>query len=126
MGEDAAWFCFGFHIWNLDTPAAGVPVMVQDMFQGQRTVDVTPGYVTALLLLEPGYGNPYVTVRIAPRCSVRCGFGLELVASVRGVKHWVGRWRRSMRVIRKHHASMVLSHALPGVPEVVRLVHSFL
>ena len=67
MGEHAAWDCFGFHIWTLDSPAAGVPVMVQDMFSGQRGPDVTHGYVTGLVLLEPGYENPYVTVRIAPR-----------------------------------------------------------
>ena len=125
-GEDAAWDCFGYHIWTVDSPAAGVPVLVQQIQEGQCSAVLTQGYVTALLLLEPGYENPYVTVRVGPRCSLLCGFGLELVASVRGVKHWLSRRRRGMRVMRKHHASIVLGHALPGVPEEVRLVHSFL
>ena len=125
-GEDAAWDCFGYHIWTVDSPAAGVPVLVQQTQEGQRSAVVTRGDVTALFLLEPGDENPYVTVRIGPRCSLLCGFGLELVASVRRVKHWLTRWRRGMRAMRKHHASMVLGHALPGVPEVVRIVHSFL
>ncbi len=62
----------------------------------------------------------------SPTTSNTCGFGLELVASVRGMKHWVSRWRRGLRVLRKHNASMVVAHKLPGVPEVVQHVHSFL
>ena len=125
-GEDAAWDCFGYHVWSVDRPAAGVPVLVQKVLEGQRSAVLARGPVIRLIVLEPGEENTWVTVRTGPRIQLLCGFGVELVASVRGVQHWVSRWRRGMRVMRKHHANMVLSHALPGVPEVVRLVHSFL
>ena len=70
--------------------------------------------------------NPYLTVQRRPRHSEICGFGLELVASVRAVKHWGSRWRRGFRGLRRQNASMVLAHKLAGVPALVQHVHSFL
>ena len=101
-------------------------MLVQQVVDGQRSAALAQVPVTHLEELYPGNGHPFVLVRTDPGLQLLCGFGCELVASVRGVKHWVSRWRRGMRAMRKLHASMVLTHALPGVPEVVRLVHSFL
>ena len=72
--------------------------------------------------------NPTVVIVEVTRlyCCERCGWGMEILASVRAVQHWVSRWRRGLRVLRKQNASMVLAHKLPAVPEVVQHVHSFL
>ena len=51
---------------------------------------------------------------------------VEVVASVRAVKHWVSRWRRGIRMMRLRNASMVMAHKLPCVPEVIDHVHRFL
>ena len=124
--EDAAWDCFGFLVYNSENEGAGVQVLVQQTPGRQRSCLLTPGEVTGLYGLWDLCENPYLTVQRRPRHSEICGFGLELVASVRAVKHWVSRWRRGLRVLRRRNASMVLADKLPGVPEVVKHVHSFL
>ena len=53
-------------------------------------------------------------------------WGVEVVASVRAVKHWVSRWRRGIRMTRLRNASMVMAEKLPCVPEVIPHVQSFL
>ena len=53
-------------------------------------------------------------------------WGVEVVASVRAVKHWVSRWRRGIRMTRLRNAIMVMAHKLPCVPEVIAHVHRFL
>ena len=65
-------------------------------------------------------------MRTAPRCLRIVGFGLELVCSVRAMKHWVSRWGRGWRGLRKQNASMVMAHNLPGLPALVFDVQSFL
>ena len=124
-GHDAAWDCFGYTVWTRHREDSEVPVLVQQVVEGQRSAALQQVPVMHFEELEPGDAHPFVVVRTGPRVQLLCGFGCELVASVRGVKHWVSRWRRGMRAMRKLHASMVLTNALPGVPEVVRLVHSF-
>ena len=53
-------------------------------------------------------------------------WGVRILASVRAVRHWVSRWRRGLRVLRKRNASMVLALKLPQAPEIPMLVHAFL
>ena len=53
-------------------------------------------------------------------------FGVRILASVRAVMHWVSRWRRGLRVLRKRNASMVLALKLPEAPEITMHVHAFL
>ena len=73
-----------------------------------------------------GSADPYVMLRTGPRCLRISGFGVELVCSVRAMKHWVSRWRRGLRGLRKQNARMVLAHKLPGLPALVFHVQSFL
>ena len=73
-----------------------------------------------------GSADPYVMMRTAPRSLRIAGFGVELVCSVRAMKHWVSRWRRGLRGLRKQNASMVIAHKLPGLPALVFHVQSFL
>lgn len=122
--HDAAWDCFGFTVRTRHREHAGVAVLVQQVVDGQRSAALAQVPVTHLDELYPGNWHPFVLVRTDPGLQLLCGFGCEFVASVRGAKHWVSRWRRGMRAMRKLHASMVLTHALPGMHEVVRLVHS--
>ena len=118
-----AWDCFGFLIFHYKAHWT-TAVLIQP----------TPGSVKKNAnYLVPGRAAaiwdryvPFITVWTGPNTKRVCGFGLELVASVRGVKHWVSRWRRGLHAIRKHHATMVLAHKVPGVPEVLQHVHSFL
>ena len=100
-------------------------MLVQQVVEGLRSPALAQVPILHFPELYPGNGDPVVLVRTDAGSQLLCGFGGELVASVRGVKHWVSRWRRGMRAMRKLHASMVLTHALQRVPEVGRLVHSF-
>ena len=102
---------------------SGVEVLVQKA-SGHGRFDpwLTAGKVTGLF----GARDPWLTVQTTPKIALVCSFGQELVASVRAMKHWVSRWRRGLRGLRRQNASMVLSHKLPGVPVLVQHVHSFL
>ena len=51
---------------------------------------------------------------------------MDIVAFVRAVKHWVSRWRRGLRVLRRRHAIMVLAHWLPSATVITMHVHAFL
>ena len=52
--------------------------------------------------------------------------GIEIVVSVRAMQHWVSRWRRGLRLLRKRNANMMMTHKLPGLPALVFHVQSFL
>ena len=61
---------------------------------------------------RPGRSH-YVICEVANQASASDVYGVSILASVRAVQHWVSRWRRGLRVLRKRHASMVLAHRLP-------------
>ena len=61
---------------------------------------------------RPGRSH-YVICEVANQASASDVYGVRILASVRAVQHWVSRWRRGLRVLRKRHASMVLAHRLP-------------
>ena len=120
-GEAAAWDCFGFHIWPRWN-AVNVAVLRQSSTGRRPSWTLTKGVVTEV----HGSTDPYVIVRTAPRRCAVSGFGVEFVASVRAVQHWVSRWRRGLRRLRRDNARMVLAHKLPGMPALVQHVQSFL
>ena len=55
----------------------------------------------------------HLICEVANQDSASDVYGVRILASVRAVQHWVSRWRRGLRVLRKRHASMVLAHRLP-------------
>ena len=63
-------------------------------------------------IYRPGRSH-YVICEVANQASACDVYGVSILASVRAVQHWVSRWRRGLRVLRKRHASMVLAHRLP-------------
>ena len=63
-------------------------------------------------IYRPGRSH-YVICEVANQASASDVYGVSILASVRAVQHWVSRWRRGLRVLRKRHASMVLAHRLP-------------
>ena len=75
-----------------------------------------------------GINNPMnIAICVArPHPEDEAPWGVEVVASVRAVKHWVSRWRRGIRRLRWRNASMVMANKLPSVPEVIHNVHRFL
>ena len=122
-GTDTAWDCFGFRIYNTWMEYLGVEVLVEQALpRGRRNPWLTAGKVTGLFNVR----DPWLTVQTTPKISMVCSLGQELVVSVRAMKHWVSRWRRGLRGLRRQNASMVVSHKLPGVPVLVRHVRSFL
>ena len=120
-GTALAWDCFGFHIWPRWN-AVNVAVLRQSSTGRRPSWTLTKGVVTEV----HGSTDPYVIVRTAPRRCAVSGFGVEFVASVRAVQHWVIRWRRGLRRLRRENARMVLAHKLPGLPALVQHVQSFL
>ena len=120
-GEEAAWDCFGFHIWPRWN---GSPVEVFRLSSAGRRLSwaLSKGVCTHIA----GSVDPYVMMRTAPRCLRIAGFGVELVCSVRAMKHWVSRWRRGLRGLRRQNESMLLAHKLPKLPALVFHVQSFL
>ena len=118
-----AWECFGFSIFHYKKLCT-TAVLVQ------FTPGAVPPNANPLMPAQAAevYNtcDPWVIVWTGPNTRRLCGFGVELVASVRGVKHWVRRWRRGLQAIRKQNATMVMTHKLPGLPEVEHLLHSFL
>ena len=121
-GTALAWDCFGFHIYNTRM-LHRVEVLIQKTpGHGRADPRLTAGKVTGLF----GARDPWLTVETEPKMYKVCGFGLELVASVRAMKHWVSRWRRGLRGLRRQNASMVLAQKLPEMPALVQHVHSFL
>ena len=120
-GEEAAWDCFGFHIWPR-WHEVGVEMFRQSSRGRRLSWCLAKGMCASIR----GSTDPYVMVRTARRCVTITGFGVELVCSVRAMKHWVSRWRRGLRGLRKQNARMVLAHKLPGLPALVFHVQSFL
>ena len=118
--EEAAWDCFCYHIWPRWNEV-GVEVFSRSSAGRRLSWSLARGVCTAI----HGSADPYVMLRTAPRCLRIAGFGVELVCSVRAMKHWVSRWRRGLRGLRKQNASMVMAHILAGLPALVFHVQSF-
>jgi hypothetical protein len=53
-GHDAAWDCFGYTVWTVHRDAAEVPVLVQQVAEGQRSAALQRVPVMRLFVLEPG------------------------------------------------------------------------
>ena len=121
-GEAAAWACCGFHIWPRWN-AVNVGMLRQSSTGRRPSWTLTKGVVPGAFF---GLTDPYVIVRTAPHSCAVSGFGVEFVASVRAVQHWVSRWRRGLRRLRRENARVVLAHKLPGLPALVQHVQSFL
>ena len=120
-GDLQAWDAFGFRIWDVGNEHM-VKVLLQQRrkrFSTLQTAEVTA--------LRVGNDPTHVVVEVTrPYCCERCEWGIEIVVSVRAMQHWVSRWRRGLRVLRKRNASMVMAHKLPGLPALVFHVQSFL
>ena len=118
-----AWDCFGFSIFHYKKLCT-TAVLVQ------FTPGAVPPSANPLMPAQAAEAyntcDPWVIVWTGPNTRRLCGFGVELVASVRGIKHWVRRWRRGVQAIREQHVTMVMTHNMPGLPEVEHLLHSFL
>ena len=120
-GDLHAWDAFGFRIWAVGNEHQ-VKVLLQQPLERFSTFQT--GEVTALRV---GNDPTHVVVEVTrPYCCERCEWGLDIVASVRAMQHWVSRWRRGLRVFRKHNATMILSHKLRGLPGVLSNVLSCL
>ena len=122
-GVNQAWDVFGFRIYA----AWGRfydEILMQQIPRPQRRSRVTTGMVFGMYRpSDRNYCICEVTSIENPEVNVS---GVRILASVRAVKHWVSRWRRGLRVLRKRHASMVLAHRLPEAPEITMHVHAFL
>ena len=120
-GDLQAWDAFGFRIWDVGNEHH-VKVLLQQRLERFSTSQT--GEVTALRV---GNDPHHVVVEVTrPYCCERCEWGIEIVVSVRAMQHWVSRWRRGLRVLRKQKATMMLRHKLPGVPGVLNNVLSCL
>ena len=122
-GIDVDCECFGFRIYAT-WMQNGVEVLMQELRRAPFFARLTRGEVSDQC--RPMSMHYVICEVTLPRCRNIGGWGMDILASVRAVKHWVSRWRRGLGVLRRRHASMVLAHKLPGVPEVVQHVHSFL
>ena len=123
-GEEAAWNVFGFRIytrtwaWRRD-----VEVLVTDNRPWRSPEwSLIPGMVSGMYHAL----DAYVLVQTAPTVVKLCHLGRDYVVSVRSAKHWVSRWRRGLRRLRKGRAHWLLAHKLPDAPEIVALVQAFL
>ena len=123
VGGEVAWDVFGFRIFVRKAPVYA-KVMVEEIHFGHRLSEVTTGLV--FYTYQPTRRNwaiCEVTNVQNPNINV---WGVRILASVRAVRHWVSRWRRGLRVLRKRQATMVLALKLPEAPEILVLVHDFL
>ena len=123
VGVKVAWDVFGFRIFAREARFYA-KVMVEEIHFPYRFSEVTVGRV--FYTYRPTRRN-WVICEVTnvenPNINV---FGVRILASVRAVMHWVSRWRRGLRVLRKRNASMVLALKLPQAPEILMLVHAFL
>ena len=114
---------FGFRIFAREARVYA-KVMVEVMPSPYRFSEVTTGRV--VYTYRPTRRN-WVICEVTnvenPNINV---FGVRILASVRAVRHWVSRWRRGLRVLRKRQATMVLALKLGAAPEILVLVHEFL
>ena len=101
-----------------------VDVLMQQISRPPRGSRVTTGKVTDMY--RPANRSLSICEVTHIRNAEVNERGMGIVASVRAVKHWVSRWRRGLRVLRRRHASMVLAHRLPSAPEITMHVHAFL
>jgi hypothetical protein len=118
-----AWDVFGFRICATKARFYAA-VMVEEIRVAHRFSEVTTGLV--FYTYRPTRRNwaiCEVTNVENPNINV---FGVRILASVRAVRHWVSRWRRGLRVLRKRQATMVLALKLLEAPEILMLVHDFL
>ena len=118
-----AWDGFGFRVYAISL-RYHVEVVMEQGHGNLLFRRLTKGFVVRIYDIN----NPmYSAICVArPHPEDEAPWGVQVVASVRAVKHWVSRWRRGIRRLRWRNASMVMAHKLPCVPEVIHHVHSFL
>ena len=68
----------------------------------------------------------HICVQTSPRFQKVCRLGRDYVVSVRSVRHWVSRWRRGLRGLRRSRAQWLIEHKLPDALEIGALVEEFL
>ena len=124
-GWDLAWDVFGYRIYTRRSSCRpGVEVLVTDNRPWRSPEwSLIPGMVRGML---PARGDGVILVETAPSHIKLCHLGRDYVVSVRGAQHWVSRWRRGLRRLRRERAHMLLCEKLPDAPELVALVSEFL
>ena len=98
-GEQSAWDVFGFRIYTRTwTARTDVEVLVTDN-RPWRAPEWS--LITGRVIGMYHASDPYVIVQTAPTFVKLCQLGREYVVSVRSVKHWVSRWMRGLRRLRR-------------------------
>ena len=122
-GVSVAWDGFGFRVYAISLKHR-VEVVMERRHGDLLFKRLTRGFVVRIYRIN----NPMnIAISVArPHPEDEAPWGVEVVASVRAVKHWVSRWRRGIRRLRWRNASMVMANKLPSVPEVIHNVHRFL
>ena len=127
LGERAAWDVFGFRIWlcsRTPTPRPPVEVLLADNRLWRAPGwSLISGKGTRMHVARTG---AHICVQTSPRFQKLCRLGRDYVVSVRSVRHWVSRWRRGLRGLRRSRAQWLFEHKMPDSPEVVALVVEFL
>ena len=122
-GVSVAWDGFGFRVYAVSV-WYHVEVEREERHGDLPLKSLTRGFVVRIY-----DSNTFMNIAISVAGRVphdEAPWGVEVVASVRAVKHWVSRWRRGIRRLRWRNASMVMANKLPSVPEVIHNVRRFL
>ena len=118
-----AWDGFGFRVYAVSV-RYHVEVVMEQRHGDLLFKSLTRGFVVRIYRIHTPMNIASSVARRVPHDEAPCG--VEVVASVRAVKHWVSRWRRGIRRLRRRNASMVMANKLPCVPEAIHNVHRFL
>ena len=118
-----AWDGFGFRVYAVSV-WYHVEVVMEQRHGDLLFKSLTRGFVVRIYRIHTPMNIAISVARRVPHDEAPCG--VEVVASVRAVKHWVSRWRRGIRRLRWRNASMVMANKLPCVPEVIHNVHRIL